>query len=38
MFDIPFHINLFNYLSELDHPLKVSNKRTLTALPIYFLN
>ena len=38
MFDIPFHIDLFISLIELEHPLKVSNKRTHIALPIYFFN
>ena len=28
MFDISFHINLFSSLIELEHPLKVSDKRT----------
>ena len=28
MFDIPFHINLFISLIELEYPLKMSNKRT----------
>ena len=38
MFDIPFHINLFISLIELEYPLKVSNKGTHIALPIYFFN
>ena len=38
MFDIPFHINLFISLIELEHPLKTSNKRTHIALSIYFFN
>ena len=40
MFDIPFQINLFISLIELEHPLKVSNKRThiALALPIYLFN
>ena len=38
MFDIPFHINLFISLIELEYPLKVSNKGTNIALPIYFFN
>ena len=37
MFDIPFHINLFISLTELENPLKVSNKRIHIALPIYCL-
>ena len=37
MLDIPFHINLFISLTELEHPLKTSNKRTHIALPIYFV-
>ena len=37
MFDIPFYSNLFISLIEPEHPLKVSNKRTYIALPIYFL-
>ena len=28
MFDIPFHINLFISLIEIEHPLKTPNKRT----------
>ena len=28
MFDMPFYINLFVSLIELEHPLKTSNKRT----------
>ena len=27
MFDIPFHINLFISLIELEHPLQTSNKK-----------
>ena len=39
MFDIPFHINLFNFLIELEHPLNTSNKRTDTVLhPLETLN
>ena len=38
MSDIPFHINLFFPLIELEHKLKTSNKRTDIALPIYFFN
>ena len=36
MFEIPFHINLFISLIELEHPLKTSDKRTEIALSIYF--
>ena len=37
MFDIPFHINLFISLIELEHELKTSNKRAPIVLPIHFL-
>ena len=38
MFDIPFHMNLFISLIELEHPLNASNKRKDFSLPIYFFN
>ena len=38
MFDIPFNMNPFISLIELEHPLKTSNERTHIALPIYFFN
>ena len=38
MFYIPFHINIFISLIELECSLKTSNKRTDAALPIYFFN
>ena len=38
MFDIPFHMNLFISLIELEHPLNASNKRADIALTIYFFN
>ena len=39
MFDIPFHINLFNFLIELEYPLNTSNKITdITLHPLETLN
>ena len=44
MFDISFHINLFIFLIEVEHPLKTDridialHKRIDIALPIYFFN
>ena len=38
MFDIPFNINLFISVIEVEDPLKTSSKRTHFALPIYFFN
>ena len=37
MLDIPFHINLVSSLIELEHPLKVSNKRTAFLYQFVFL-
>ena len=34
MFDIPFHINQFISLIELEHSLNISNKRKNITLPI----
>ena len=36
MFGIPFHVNLFVSLIELEHPLKTSNKKIHIALRFYF--
>ena len=38
MFGIPFQITIFISLIEVEHPLKVSNKRTHIALSIFFFN
>ena len=38
MFDIPFHMNLFIYLVELEHLLKTLYKRTQLGLFIYLFN
>ena len=35
MFDIPFHINLFVSLIELEHPLHISYKREQTLLYLF---
>ena len=35
MFDIPVHNNLFISLIELEHPLKVSNKKEHTLLYLF---
>ena len=37
MLDIPFHINLFISLIDLEDPLKTSNKRTYTCFTYLFL-